>query len=288
MRNGRFFLWIVLTAAGALCLLLAACDGPIVARSPEALYALANEQLANARFTPAADTLGRLVREAGDTEQGRRAQILRLALLGGMARAYKNIAESYRAGSEQAGAASSAPALRSVSVDYFGRARGRSIEMVEGLAPLLGEQPLAPVRVDYPLPQGAGAALALAQVRRGQPLRDDELTRVEREEIRRGLAEMLAVFVGAGGDVSRALAREPNLKVEPAPFYLGAAQELVEMSSIYAPEALGDRRMSRLYHERAATLANRAAQLAAAQGNKAVQEEAESLVRHCQEILQKH
>src|SRR3989338_4870339 len=50
--------WSAVAAAGWL---LAACGEPIVARSPEALYALAQQQIANASYSPAADTLARVV-----------------------------------------------------------------------------------------------------------------------------------------------------------------------------------------------------------------------------------
>ncbi|MFQ5695375.1 MAG: hypothetical protein ACE5HB_05250, partial [Terriglobia bacterium] len=134
--------------AGALAVcafLLAACGEPIVPRSPEALYALAQQQLSNNNFSPALDTLARVVREAPDSESGRRARVLQIALLGGMARAFREVAESYLAGSQEAGAAAYAPRMRSVAMDYFGRARGRSIEMVEALDRLMREPLTAPL-----------------------------------------------------------------------------------------------------------------------------------------------
>lgn len=277
------------TVLALFCAVLLACDGPIVARSPEALYALAREQIAHSSYSPAADTLGRIVREAPTSEPGRRAQVLRPALLGGMARAYKDVAESYLAGHQQATDATYAPEMRSIAMDYFGRARGRSIEMLEALDLLLQEQAAGPWRVDFSLSPVAGGADLLARVRQGQRVDNQELTRAEREEVRQGLAEMLAVFAGAGGDVNLARTRVQGveLEIDPAHFYLGAAQELVQMSSIYGKEALGDRRLFRLYHDRAAALSRRAAELARARGDQKTQEEGERLLRHCQEIAQK-
>lgn len=266
--------------AGLGALLLAACGGPIVPRSPEALYVLAREQMANSNYYPASDSLARVAREAPFTDWGRRARVLQIALLGGMARGYKQFAESYLAGSRQAGAAAYASQMRSMAMDYFGRARGRSLEMVEALDHLLREPSTQPLRVDIPLPAAAEAGGgALARVRQGTRLEDDERLRVEQQELTQGFAGMLATLGGAGDDLAQARARFQGSVVEldPAAFYLGAARELLAMSSIYGPEALGDRRLFRLYHARALAAAERAAQLAAAQGNARLREEAERL-----------
>ena len=278
-------------AAGALCaVLLLGCDGPIVARSPEALYALAKEQMAHANYSPAVDTLARVVREAPQSESARRAHVLRIALLGGMARGFKDVAESYRAGAQQAGAAAYATQMRSLAMDYFSRARGRSIEMVEALDRLMSEAATGPLRVDFPLPEVAAAdSAALGKVRQGNWVEDPARLQAEQEEVRQGLAEMLATVLGAGGDIHKARGRFRGREVELdlAVFYLGLAQEIVDISSIYGPQALQDRRVFRLYHKRALAAAEQAARLAGEKGNTQLQEESERLKRHCQEVLRK-
>lgn len=272
---------------GAVLLLLASCQGPIVARSPEARYVLAQEQILNANYSPALDTLAKVVRDSPESAWAPPARVLRIALLGGMARGYRQIAESYLAGHKQAGEAGYAPRMRSVGMDYFGRARGRSLELVEAMDQMAAEGFSHPVEINFAVPKGtADAGPVLDQIRGGTWVKDEELMRAERAAVRRGLVVMLARLASAADDLEQAARlRGPNWRIEPARFYLGVAQEMVDISSIYAPEALGDRRLFRLYHERAARLAGQAARLAEAQGNDGLRERSERLRRQCQVVV---
>ncbi len=252
--------------------LLAACDGPIVARTPEALYQLATEQIANANYPPALDTLARAAEASPGSEISSRAEVVRLALLAGMARAFQEIAESYRAGQQEAGAAAYAAQMRTTAMDYFSRARGRSIELVEALDRGLADPAASPVRVELALPAATGDASALGQVRRGSWIEIEELQRVEKAQIRQRFGESLAAYASAS-----ARGR--------AGVYLATGRELVEISRIYRPEALGDRRMFRLLHERAANAAARAAELAVKGGDSLTVRESEQLLAHCKDVL---
>lgn len=290
MTRRRFRPTVRLGAAALSALLLFSCGEPIVPRSPEALYALAKEQLANANYTPAVDTLAKVAREAPQSEPARRAQVLRIALLGGMARGFKKIGEGCLEGRKKAGAAQYASQMRLVAMDYFGRARGRSIEMVEALDLLLRDAATGPLRLDFAPPEvPGGGSPVLDKVRLGNWVKEEDLAQAEKDEVRQGLAVMLATLAGAGGDVPKARARfqGPELELDPAAFYLGAAQEIVGFSSIYGPEGLQDPRMFRLFHERAAAAAERAGKLAGEKGDRKLQAESEKLRRRCQEVLKK-
>ncbi|MFQ5696549.1 MAG: hypothetical protein ACE5HB_11210, partial [Terriglobia bacterium] len=168
--------------------------------------------------------------------------------------------------------------------------RGRSIEMVEALDRLMREPLTAPLLMDFPPPERAEPESdALADVRQGRPVEDKERNRAEREEVQEGLAGMLAQLAGAGAgeDVRQTLGfpQGPVVELDPAAFYLGAAQEMVAISSIYRPEALKDSRMFRLYHQRALAAAERAAELAGAQ--EPLQVESQRLQAHCRAVLKK-
>lgn len=269
--------------------LLLSCGEPIVPRTPEALYALAKAQLTNANYVPAVDTLSKVTEESPQSEPGRRAQVLRIAVLSGLARGFKEIGESCLAGRQKAGTAQYASEMRSVAMDYFSRARGRSIEMVEALDYLIRYAPTGPFRVDFPLPDvPGGGSPVLAKVRLGSWVRTEELAQAETDAVRQGLAQSLTRLAGAGEDVNQARARfQGDVELDPAAFYLGVAQEIVELSSIYGRDALQDPRMFRLFHERAAAAAERAAKLAAEKGDRKLQTESERLQRRCRDVLRK-
>src|SRR3990167_3877891 len=264
--------WSAVAAAGWL---LAACGEPIVARSPEALYALAQQQIANASYSPAADTLARVVLAGPESAPARRARVLRLALLGGMARGYQQVGESYLEGSKSAGAAAYASQMRAVALDYFGRARGSSLEMMDALDRMLREPARPPLGAGFTPPGAAAAERAvLAQVREGQWIEGAARLRAERAEVQQGLAQMLAGYAGTGGG-----------EVDPAALYLAAARELVTVSGIFGPEGLREPRSVRLYHERALQLAERAGELAG--GRPQLREESERLQAQCRGVLKK-
>lgn len=267
-------------------LLLAACGEPIVPRSPEALYALAKEQLANANYSPALDTLGRVMRAGPDTEPARRSRLLHLSLLGGLARGYKEMAESYLAGSEHPGAAAYASQMRSMAMDYFGRARGRSLEMVEALDRLLREPPTVPLRLDYARPVAVAGSATLASVRQGNWVADAERVQAEREKVLEGLAGLMAGLAGEPGKAGTGAPADVR-EFDPAGFYLGAARELLSMSGLYRPQALKDPRLFRLYHQRALAAAERASELARARGDAGRLEESQRLEEVCRQVLKK-
>ena len=258
-----------------LCLGLAACGEPIVPRTPEALYNLAKQQLTNGRYRAASDSLQRVTETDPTGELGRRALVLRTALLGGMTRGFQSIGEEYLAGYKK----TQSPELRTVAMDYFSRSRGRSLELVDVLEQALKQPTTSPFRVDYwPAPAAGGA---LQKARQGQLLSETELLAAERATVQRSLAEVLSGLAGQTG------APGTQTDIEPAVFYLGAAQELVRLTDIFRPEALDERRMTRLLLERAATLARQAAQLAQAKGDRKTQASAEQLLQQYEGALKK-
>lgn len=271
--------------AGRLLLgaaLLTGCGGPIIPRTPEALYALAQEQIANANFRPAVDTLARVARADPRSEPARRARPLRMALLSGMAHGFAHMGEDYLAGYQQAGAAAYASQMRTMAMDYFGRARGRSIELLEALDLMLRQPASEPLRLDLPRPQPPGpSATVSSRVRRGEWVEEAERQRAETDVIRQQFGNF-PTYSGARIGASGA-----PIEIAPAAFYLGVARDILELSRIFRPEALNERRTLRLFYERAATAAQRAAQLAREAGDQKLEAEGQQVLAQCQEALKK-
>ena len=272
-QTRKNFCFAALAAASAALLL--ACGGPIVARSPEALFALAQEQIGNANYYPAADTLAKVAREAHNADLGRQARLQRITLLAGMARAFRDIADAYLVGHQQAGAAAYSGQMRAIAMDYLGRSRGRSLEIIEALDILMRDPLPGPVRLALSLPASSSASQTLARVRQGTWVDAAELGPVEKDGLAAAMAQSRTTLGGGATDPS------------PARIYLGLARELFDLSSIYRQEALGDKRLARLFHERAASAAGLAAELAAKSGERQLEEESRRLVAQCQDVLKK-
>jgi len=274
-------LYLALSAA-LLALLVTACGGPSPT-GPDALYALAKEQIANANYVPAIDNLAHAARAQPPGDAAARARALRPALLAAMARSLRDIGEAYLAGHQQAGDAPHAAQMRSTAMDYFGRARSRANEVVEALDAMV-QQPDAPaVRVDLTAaPAAAADTPALDNIRQGRPPEYEDLVRLEKALVRTELAQVLAGLSRAG-----AAGAETEVELSAAAFYLGLTREIVGLADIYRDAALNDPRMRRLFFQRAATAAARAAELARAQGNQPLAQQAEQLVAECQDVLGK-
>jgi hypothetical protein len=88
-------------------------------------------------------------------------------------------------------------------------------------------------------------------------------------------------------DLNAARGSSPGNEIQPAAFYLLTARGGVSLADIFREAALNDRRMRRLFYERAATAAGRAAELAQDQGNQPLAEEAEQLLAECRNVLGK-
>ncbi|MGH9779452.1 MAG: hypothetical protein ACRD5I_13675, partial [Candidatus Acidiferrales bacterium] len=197
-----------------------------------------------------------------------RAAALHIALEGGLARGYQSMGDAYLTGSKQTAQ------LRAVGVDYFGRARSESIEMMES-AEWLAKQPASEAfRLDIP-PRTLEAVVFLEQARAGKPINHAQRAQAEQQEIWRGIQATAGALGGAGNSV------------EPAAFFLGAARELVEGVGLFGLDRLNEAQMTRLFYERSAGLARHAAQLAQTKGDRRTQEEAEALIQRCQEALAK-
>ncbi|MGH9863770.1 MAG: hypothetical protein ACRD35_10140 [Candidatus Acidiferrales bacterium] len=269
--------WRLLLSAA----LLAGCGEPLVPRTPEALYALAQEQIANANFRPAVDTLARVAREAPRSEPARRARPLRIALLSGMAHGFASMGEDYLAGHQQASAAAFAPQMRTMAMDYFGRARGRSIELLEALDLMLHQPLTEPLRFDLPRPLAPGSSATVSErVRKGEWVEETERQRAETDAI----WQQFSVFPTYSGTT---IAGEGPVEIAAGAFYLGVARDILELSKIYRPEALNELRMLRLFTERAATAAQRAAELAREKGDTQLETESQQVLADCQEALTK-
>jgi hypothetical protein len=162
--------------------------------------------------------------------------------------------------------------MRTMALDYFGRARGSSLEMMDALDRMLRE-PVGPLPgMEVSLAAAAAERSALAQVRQGQWVEDAVRLRAERAEIGEQVRQVLAGFAGTGGK-----------EVDPAALYLAAARELVTVSAIFGPEGLREPRSVRLYHERALQLAERAGELAA--GRAPLADESARLQALCRHVL---
>lgn len=265
------------------------CGEPIVYRGPVQLSQLAREQIVNGNYVAALDTLSRIVKESPDTDHALKASLLRVALLGGLARGYQRLGQIYLEGYDNAMSVDYRSELQRTAKDYFGQAQTRVLELVETLDALLPTVEGKTLVIDVPLlTVPAEENAAVVRLRAGRRLLDAERAQIEPEEIRRGLVEMMAALVGAAEDPARArsLYAQGNTPLEPGTFFLAVGKELVELSGIFDRRALNNPNFHRLLHERAVVAADKVL-LAVKKPDSPLVREAQKLQQQCRRVLQK-
>ncbi len=265
------------------------CGEPIVYRGPMQLAQLAREQIVNGNYVAALNTLSRIAKESPESDYALKANLLRVALLGGLARGYQRLGQIHLEGYDNAMTVDYRDELHRTAMDYFGRAQTQVLELVETLDALLPTLEGKALVIDAPLPTvPVEANPAVVRLRAGRRLLDAERVQIEPEEIRRSLVEMLAALVGAADDPARARAlyAQGNTPLEPDIFFLAVGRELIALSGIFAYRALNTPHFHRLLHERALTAVDKV--LAAGRKPPSpVLEEAQKLQRQCRRVLRK-
>lgn len=265
----------------------AGCREPIVPRGPEQLYELAREQLRNENYVRAVDTLARVAREAPDSSYGVKAGIIRLAVLAGLARSAQALGEFYLEIREQMEDSGRRSELYTAALDQFTLGQSWALALLEALSehgPALAEDPLVidPVLPITPAPEHP----ALARLRAGERISESERRAIERDAVRRGMAEMMTALLGEPGNFGRAYDRLAlgQAEVSPAAVRVVFGHELVRLSRLFGQRALNQPRYERLFQERALALAEQV--LAEGGGsNTAYLGAAEELKRQSQALL---
>lgn len=269
----------------ALTLLTVACGEPIVPRGPAQLYQLAQEQIKNQHYVRAADTLGGIARRSQDPNYAVKAGLIQLAILAGLGRAALALGEVYREASERTEPGPYHDELRTAALNHFNLGQSWALALLEAVDAQTprwkgNSLPLDSLLPSVPPPRRP----ALGVLRSGGRIPEAERSAVEREAVQRGLAEVMSALAGAPGDFGRApeARAQGSVFLPAATVFLVFANELVHLSTLFAPQALDNLRYHRLFHERGLALAERALALT---GDATRREEAQRLVERCRRVL---
>lgn len=274
----------------AFLLLLAACGGaPVQQTTPEAQYQFAKEAIVGKNYVKALDTLNAVVKRQSDSELAVRANLTRSVLLAGMSEAYKHLAEAYMEGYRNPSARSYANDMRKMAMDYYGMARVRSVEYVEGFDLTMKHvQAGKTVALDGPFPDTAGHENpALDKIRHGAMISDDERMKAEFDEVEAGLARAVASTLGVGDDLNAARARmqSGSATVKHPALLVSAAGQMCQLSAIFGRKALDDDRLNRAFHERALATADTAIEKLKQEPDKKLEDTVKKIKKECQQVM---
>ena len=248
--------------------------GPAVG-SPEWLWDAAAANNGISDFEKIEEHLGKLVGSENPWQD--RARVWRFVLLNGLAAGYAELGDAYRDGAKvNEGRAAQ---FMSSQQQYRRDARRHTIALVEGLGAWRKQIGSAStISIDFPLPAGSGKqSPVLASVSEGVYPNERQAGSVKSETLQRSILLSAASAAGAGEEIAKARSAFENTPIEvaAAPFFLAAAQALVDRSEIFGRDNLMEAAKEIFLLDMAAAFA-----AAAAEGeDEELKEQAEQLLK---------
>ncbi len=271
-----------------ICLLLSACTSAPPTPAGEQYFNDAKNNLSAMDYQTALKNLDRLIKSAGDQPLGQQGIVIRTMLLTAMAEGAQRMAEAYSTGAKQPAAQAQRAAFTKMRSDYYGVARVRLMNAMEGVMSQrakLGDQAL---RLDLPFPAfSATEHPALGQIKAGRTVSDAERYRAELESVRNSFARGMAGLAGAGEDIHKGHARfeQGNVQVDPSLYLVEVTEDFLHMADIFGPRGLDDSRYRRTTLEVVRDNLDLAAKLLAAKPDKDLEARVKKLKAECDKQL---
>ncbi len=266
------------------CLLVWACTSAPPTPSTEQYFNDAKNNLNTMDYEVALKNLDRLIKSAGEQPFGQEGTVIRTVLLTAMAEGTRQMAEAYATGAKQPAVQAQRTVFVKMRADYYGVARVRLMNAMEGVMSQrakLGDQP---IRLDLPFPAfSATEHPALAQIKAGRAVPDAERYRAELESVRNAFARGMAGLAGAREDVPKGHARfqQGNMQVDPRLYLVEMTEDFLHLSDIFGPRGLDDSRYRRTTLEVVRDNLDLASKLLAAKPDKELETRVKTLKGEC-------
>ncbi len=243
----RLLLLGLLTA----CVSLLACSSEPKKSAAEQHYAFAQTNLDRMEYDAALKNIEQMINAAGNGPLAQEGTVLEVVLQAAMADGAKTMAEAYEQGVKQPAAAGRYGDFIKMRSAYYGVARVRLLNAMEGAMKQRSKLGAAPVKLQIRFPDFSGTPPpALAAVREGRWVDDTERFRAELETVRTAFARTVARLAGAGDDVHKGHAAfDATQQFDPRVYLLELSDQFLRISEIFEPKALGDMRYRRICYE---------------------------------------
>ncbi len=255
--------------------------------TPASQLAEAKEMLRHRNYDRAVDVLTRLSKQENDA--GERAHMLLIAVLGGMGESYREMGNAYLKGSTLVRNETEMTRFRNMAMDYYGMARVRSAGFVEQLLPLLKKADTKVFVIEANFPEASAAENpTLNKVQQGIWVQEEERYRAELDELDLWVAKMLCASASVNDlNEGRALYKKGSVELDPRGYFVGIAKAIMDSSALFAPKALNDSRMQRLFCEKAGDTLDASMRLLKMQPDKTLEGRARKLKDDCQRELKR-
>jgi len=283
MRHTLFA--VLVLALGASCIACTAAPPP---PTTEQYLTNVNSALAAQDYEAALKTLDRLIQNSGDKSLAQQGRVLRIAILTALADAKKQMAEAYELGRKEMPARDRQTDFLRMRADYYSSASDRLIPAMEGFLQQRSTLEKQPIALDVSFPAFSESEPdAMAKIKRGLWVDDDDRSRAELDRTRNALARIMTRLVGAEDDLQKAqeIFQQGDVKVNPCCYLVEMSRALVQAGEIFDREALGDSRYRRVSYEIARDNVEVALELMGAQADKQHLARAKKLKAECDKSL---
>lgn len=283
MRRTLFLVPIL--AWGASC---TACTSTPPPPTAEQYLADGNTNLAAQDYETALKNLDHMIQSAGDKPLAQQGRVLRIAILTAMADAKKEMAEAYELGRKELPARDRQTDFLRMRADYYNGAKGRLIPAMEAFLQQRSTLEKQPIALDVSFPAFSEAeSEAMAKIKRGLWVDDDDRSRAELDSTRNALARILTRLAGAEDDLHKGqeIFQQGGVQVNPCCYLVEMSRALVQTGEIFDREALGDSRYRRVSYEIARDNVDVALELMGAQADKEHLARAKKFKAECDKSL---
>ena len=279
----------MVTAAGVFYGFVAwsGCAASPKPATPASQLAVAKEALRQRDHDRALDLLARLSKQENETAE--RARMLSIAVLGGMGESYHEMGDAYLKGSTLVRSEAEKTRFRKMAMDYYGMARVRSLNSVEQFLPLLKKSDTKPFTVEAKFPEASVMENAtLKKLQQGIWVGEEERYRAELDVLDLWVAKMLCASASVSDlNQGRALYQKGAVELDPRGYFVAMARTIMDGSTLFAPKALDDSRMRRLFYEKAQDTLDAAMRLLKIQPDKALETRARKMKEDSQKELKR-
>jgi hypothetical protein len=226
-----------------LSLFLVACSNAPKVTLSERQFGDAKNNLKASDFKAALDNLNSAIKSTNDDALRQQALLLRVALVTALADADEQMAEAYHVGAKQPLAHAQVGAFYKQRSDYNNAARDYLMDAMQMVMDQRSKLSPNPVVIELAFPGFTGEGdPALAKIKNGQFVSDNERLNAEIQQDRNSFASILAELAGVGDDPNkgRELYSAGKVSVDPRVYIVILSDSFLHTGAMFEPRGLNE------------------------------------------------
>lgn len=280
----RMFVLLVLSV------LLAACSSTPPTTLGERQFGDAKNNLKSSDFKAALENLNNSIKSTNSDAARQQALLLRVALVTALADANEQMAEAYYVGSKQPLAHANTTAFSKMRSDYSNTSRAFLMDAMQSVMDQRSKLSATPMPIEIAFPGFTGGDdPALAKIKNGEFVSDNERVNAELQMDRNCLARVLAGFAGVGQDLNkgREIFGAGKVDVDPRVYIVTLSDEFLRVGAMFDSRWNNDADKFRTVNQVVRGNLDVATKLLAAKPDKDLEARVKKMQADCDKCLKK-